>query len=118
VLYGVCEAFMEGAKEVKKIGETTYHWKMEIAGRAVEFDTELVEAVENQRIAWKSIGDFASKGSWSFEPAAEGTNVGYVMDYEIPGIMGAIFDKLKISKEMEKGMNQSLQTLKKILEGK
>ena len=109
--------FMEGAEEVKKIGETTYHWKMEMAGRAVEFDTELVEAVENQKIAWKSVGDFVSKGTWSFAPAAEGTTVGYVMDYEIPGLMGALFDKLKVSKEMEKGMNQSLQNLKKILEG-
>lgn len=109
--------FMEGAKEIKKTGETTYHWKMEMAGRAVEFDTELVEAVENQKIAWKSVGDFVSKGSWSFAPAAEGTTVGYVMDYEMPGLMGAIFDKLKVSKEMEKGMNQSLQNLKKTLEG-
>lgn len=109
--------FMEGAKEIKKTGEATYHWKMEMAGRAVEFDTELVEAVENQKIAWKSVGDFVSKGSWSFAPAAEGTTVGYVMDYEMPGLMGAIFDKLKVSKEMEKGMNQSLQNLKKTLEG-
>jgi len=40
-----------------------------------------------------------------------------VMDYEIPGIMGKIFDKVKVSKEMEKSMETSLQKFKEILEG-
>ncbi len=109
--------FMTGVKEISKTGDTAFHWKMDIAGRAIEFDTELVEAVENQKIAWESTGEFASKGSWSFEPATEGTTVGYVMDYTIPGIMGAIFDKVKVSKEVEKGMEESLQALKALLEG-
>ena len=108
--------FMEGAKEITKINDTKYHWKMETAGRMVEFDTEAVEITENKKIAWKSIGDFKSTGFWTFSPSDEGASVTYVMDYEIPGLMGKIFDKVTISKEMEKGMESSLQKLKEILE--
>lgn len=109
--------FMESAKEIKMTGEKVAHWKMEMMGRAMEFDTEMTENVENKKIAWKSAGDLTSTGSWSFEPTAEGTNVTYVMDYEMPGIMGKIFDKLKVSKEVEKDMDNSLQKMKEFLEG-
>lgn len=108
--------FMEGAKEIKATGDTSAHWKMEMAGRTVEFDTEMTENIENKKIAWKSGGDFAAVGSWAFEPADEGTKIEMVMDYEIPGIMGKIFDKVKVSKDMEKDMETSLQNLKELLE--
>jgi uncharacterized membrane protein len=89
---------------------------MEMAGRDVEFDTEMTENIENKKVAWKSGGDFAAMGSWTFEPTDEGTTLEMVMDYEIPGIMGKLFDKVKVSKEMEKSMETSLQNLKKLLE--
>jgi uncharacterized membrane protein len=108
--------FMEGAKEIKMIGDATAHWTMEMAGRAMEFDTEMVENVENKKIAWKSLGDFVAAGSWSFEPSAQGTEIEMVMDYDIPGVLGKIFDKIKISKEMEKNMESSLKKMKEILE--
>jgi uncharacterized membrane protein len=108
--------FMDGAKEIKTTGDTTAHWKMEMAGRDVEFDTEMTENIENKKVAWKSGGDFAAMGSWTFEPTDEGTTLEMVMDYEIPGIMGKLFDKVKVSKEMEKSMETSLQNLKKLLE--
>ncbi|KYK32325.1 MAG: SRPBCC family protein [Theionarchaea archaeon] len=109
--------FMETAKEIKMTGENKAHWKMEMVGRAMEFDTEMTENIENKKIAWKSAGDMASTGSWRLEPTAEGTTVEYVMDYEMPGIMGKIFDKLKVSKEVEKNMETSLQKMKEFLEG-
>jgi uncharacterized membrane protein len=108
--------FMGGAKEIKMTGDTTAHWTMEMAGRAMEFDTEMIENIENKKIAWKSLGDFVAAGSWSFEPSAQGTEVQMVMDYDIPGVLGKIFDKIKISKEMEKNMESSLKKMKEILE--
>jgi uncharacterized membrane protein len=108
--------FMEGAKEITMTGDKTAHWKMEIAGRMVEFDTEMTDVIENNKIAWKSKGDFAAKGSWTFEPAEEGTKIKMLMDYEIPGVMGKIFDKVKVSKDMEKNMETSLRNLKELIE--
>ncbi len=110
--------FMKGAKEIKTTGEKTAHWKMEMVGRTMEFDTEMTEVIENKKIAWKSLGDFVAKGSWGFEPTAQGTEVQMVMDYEIPGVLGKIFDKIKVSKETEKDMESSLQKMKQLIEGK
>ena len=109
--------FMVSADEITKIGENKFHWKSSVGGRAIEFDTEMVESIENRKLAWQSVGDFAAKGSWILVPTDEGTMVEMVMDYEIPGIMGKIFDKVKVSKEMEKSMETSLQKFKEILEG-
>jgi uncharacterized membrane protein len=109
--------FMEGAKEITVTGEKSSHWKMEMAGREVEFDNEMTEIIENKKLAWKSGGDFAAKGSWVFEPVDNGTKLSMVMDYEIPGILGKIFDKVKVSKDMEKNVEKSLQNLKNLLEG-
>jgi uncharacterized membrane protein len=108
--------FMEGAKEIKMASDKTAHWKMEMAGRIVEFDTEMTDVIENKKIAWKSKGDFAAIGSWAFEPTDEGTKIEMLMDYEIPGIMGKIFDKVKVSKDMEKNMESSLQKLRELVE--
>ncbi|MGC1119726.1 MAG: SRPBCC family protein [Candidatus Methanofastidiosia archaeon] len=108
--------FMEGAKKIKMTGDTIAHWTMEMAGRTMEFDTEMTENIENKKIAWKSIGDFVAAGSWSLEPTAQGTEIEMVMDYDIPGVLGKIFDKIKISKEMEKNMEASLKRMKEILE--
>jgi uncharacterized membrane protein len=108
--------FMLSAKEIKLIGDKTAHWTMEMAGRAMEFDTEMIENIKNKKIAWKSIGDFATQGSWTLEPTAQGTQIAMVMDYDVPGVLGKIFDKVKISKEMEKNMEASLNKMKEILE--
>lgn len=110
-------AFMTGVKEITKTSDTKYHWKMETGGRTIEFDTEPTEIIENRKVAWTSTGDFTSNGSWTFEPTDGGTKCAYVMDYEIPGLIGKIFDKVTISKEMEKGMENSLQKMKELLEG-
>lgn len=108
--------FMEGAKEIKMTSDKTARWKMEMAGRIVEFDTEMTDVIENKKITWKSKGDFAAIGSWAFEPTDEGTKIEMLMDYEIPGIMGKIFDKVKVSKDMEKNMESSLQKLRELVE--
>ena len=110
--------FMAEIKEVKRTGDRTSHWKLEVSGRAIECEGEITEMIENKRIVWRSTGDFVSEGSWSFEPTAEGTKVTHVMDYKLPGIVGAIIDRIKVAKEVEKNMERNLQAMKALLEGK
>lgn len=85
---------METVKETKKTGDKTSHWKLEAYGRAMECDGEITEMIENKRIAW------------SLESTPDGTKVTHVIDYELPGVMGAIIDKIKVSKEMEKSLEE------------
>jgi uncharacterized membrane protein len=46
--------FMEGVKEVKRLGPKRLHWKAEIAGQDTEWDAEITEETADQRIAWRS----------------------------------------------------------------
>jgi len=110
--------FMETAKEIRKTGAGTYHWTLELGGRTLRLDGETIEIVEKERLAWTSSGDFVSQGSWRLEPTAEGTKLTNVMDYELPGLVGAIMDRIKVSKEMEKNMERNLNNMKALLEGK
>ena len=110
--------FMETAKEIKRTGDRTFRWKLEIGGRTLELDGETTEIVENETLAWRSTGDFVSEGSWILEPIPEGTKLTNVMDYQLPGVVGAIMDRVKVSKDMEKNMERNLQNMKALLEGK
>jgi len=48
-----------------------------------------------------------------------GTELATAMNYELPySILGKIVDKLKVSKDIEKGMARTLQNLKNLLEKK
>ena len=110
--------FMETVKEVKRTGDRTSHWKLEPGGRAMECDAETTEIIEQKRLVWRSTGDFQSEGSWRLEATGEGTRVTHLMDYKLPGIVGVVIDRIKVSKEMEKSMERNLQTMKTLLEGK
>jgi uncharacterized membrane protein len=48
--------FMEGVKEVTQLDATRLHWKTEIAGQDKEWDAEITEQTEDQRLAWTSRG--------------------------------------------------------------
>jgi uncharacterized membrane protein len=48
--------FMEGVKEVKRLGPKRLHWKVEIAGQDKEWDAEITEETADQRLAWTSQG--------------------------------------------------------------
>jgi uncharacterized membrane protein len=48
--------FMEGVKEVKRLGPKRLHWKAEIAGQDKEWDAEITEETADQRLAWTSQG--------------------------------------------------------------
>jgi uncharacterized membrane protein len=108
--------FMASINEVKMTGEKTSHWKLNIGGRDLETDGETIEITPHSRIAWKSIGEFQSEGSWNLQPTADRTKVTHVMDYNLPGVLGAIIDRVRVSKTVESNIELSLQALKALLE--
>lgn len=97
---------------------TTSHWATEVGDSRAEWDAENTEWVENERMAWRTTsGNLSAFGSNTLKPVAGGTELTWVMDYELPySILGKIVDKLKVSKDMEKGMERALQNLKSLLE--
>jgi uncharacterized membrane protein len=84
-----------------------------------EFDTEIIEFEKNKRLSIRTIG--ASKFKWQgtdvLETTAKGTKLTSTIDYEPPySVLGKILDKLMVHKDIEKGIERSLNDMKKALE--
>jgi uncharacterized membrane protein len=63
--------FMTGVKEVTRLDETRSHWKAQIAGKAREWDAEIVERIPEQRIVWKSQRGAINEGVVTFRGLSE-----------------------------------------------
>jgi uncharacterized membrane protein len=89
-------------------------------GMAGDIRVELDLKYKNERMAWRTIsGDIAMFGTITLNPVDEGTKLTYTINYELPySILGKVIGKLKIRKDLEKGMTKSLQNLKNRVEKK
>ena len=81
-------AFMPHLERVDPLGGSRTHWVARgPAGMRVEWDAELINDIENELIAWKSIegADVVSAGSVSFRPAPRGgTELRATLQYAPP----------------------------------
>ena len=64
--------FMEGVKEVRQIDDAHLHWVAEIEGKTVEWDSELVQQVPDQVIAWHTVSGAFNSGAARFAALDEG----------------------------------------------
>jgi uncharacterized membrane protein len=97
------------------------HFISVAGGTTAETDLEVTEFVKNQKFAQRSIGASKTKMAFSYtlEPTAKGTKVAFNMDYEVPySILGKLIDKLKVHKDVEKGITKLLENIKKAIEAK
>lgn len=80
-----------------------------------EFNVEITEYIETEKAIWRSTaGTFTAFGTTTLNPTEAGTELTFVIDYELPySILGKIIDKLRVSKEIEKGTERALEKLKK-----
>ena len=107
-------SFMEGVTETRQIDDTHLHWKVSIAGKEKEFDTEIVEQVPDQRIAWRSIGGAPNAGTVRFEPLNKArTRVQLTMEYEPQTFFEKAADSLGI---VSRKVDDAADRFRKILE--
>ncbi|MFV2121381.1 SRPBCC family protein [Streptomyces sp. Act-28] len=80
--------FMEGVEEVTQLDDRHNHWTTKIGGVRREFDTEIIDQLPEERIAWRTVsGDTQQKGVVSFQRVdATHTRVELVMDVEPTGL--------------------------------
>lgn len=87
--------FMPHLVSVRKTGARRSHWVAKApAGRTVEWDAEVINEVQNELIAWRTVhgSDVVSAGSVHFKPSGpdRGTQVYVHMQYHPPaGRVGA-----------------------------
>ncbi len=97
--------FMEGVEEVVQVDDRRNHWKTQIAGVRREFDTEIVDQVPDERIAWRTTGgEISQHGIVTFRRLDEGhTKVNLVMDVQSDGAAERMADMVGILDRRAKG---------------
>jgi uncharacterized membrane protein len=113
--------FMKYLESVRLLDDQHSHWTWALpSGHRLEWDSEIVNDIPNQLIAWKTLGaaDLANAGSVHFRtaPAGRGTEVRAVMDYEpIGGRPGHFVAKL-LGIAPEQMLREDLHRFKQLME--
>ncbi|MEU6254492.1 SRPBCC family protein [Streptomyces sp. NPDC047043] len=97
--------FMEGVEEVTQLDDTHNHWTTKIGGVRREFDTEIVDQLPDERIAWRTIGgDTKQMGMVRFQSLDDlHTRVELVMDIDSSGPAEKTADLLGLMNRRVKG---------------
>jgi uncharacterized membrane protein len=82
--------FIPDLESVTTLGGGRSHWVARVpGGKRVEWDSEVINELPGELIAWKTVGepDVAHAGSVHFtdSPGGRGTEMRIVLDYEPPG---------------------------------
>lgn len=98
---------------------STLHFVGKAGGSQSEWDMEITEFEKDRKVAMRTIGasKFRMSAFRTIEPMAKGSKLTIAMDYEVPySILGKIVDRLRVSKDIEKQSERTLQSIKKALE--
>lgn len=93
------------------------HWKIEVAGKQVEWDIEIEQFIPNQAIGWKSIHGPKHTGRITFSPLGDNTVVHMTLNYAPYPLLRLPFVQ-PMSGRMERSIQQVLRDFKSALEGK
>jgi uncharacterized membrane protein len=113
--------FMRHLESVQTMGEGRSRWRATgPAGTTFEWEAEITEEVENERIAWRSLAgsDVETSGSVRFEraPGARGTEVRVDLQYRPPaGRVGRTIAWL-FGEEPEQQVRDDLRRFKQVVE--
>jgi uncharacterized membrane protein len=109
-------SFMEGVKSVRQLGDKSLAWKAEIAGKEVEWTSEITQQEPDTRIGWRSTGGSQNAGSASFAALSpQKTRVTLRITYEPDGGLETAAAMLGIVKLRVKG---DVERFKKFIESR
>jgi len=110
---------LDHLESVTDLGGGRSHWVAKgPAGTRIEWDSEIVNDIPGELIAWKTVGepDVAHAGSVHFTPSGSGTEVRFVMDYEPPaGRLVAVAARV-IGESPDQKIREDLRRLKTLFE--
>ena len=100
-----------------KVGATV-HVISDIAGAKGEWDAEITEYKDNEKVSWRTTGgNMTIIYNAILNPSKAGTKLTTSFDYELPySVLGKLIDKLRVHKAMEKESEKALQKMKEIAE--
>ncbi|MET7762367.1 SRPBCC family protein [Streptomyces sp. NPDC005336] len=97
--------FMEGVDQVTQVDDRHNHWTTSIAGVHREFDTEIVDQLPDERIAWRTTGGgVQQQGLVTFKPLdPHHTRVELAMVFQPNGVAEKAADMTGILDHRVKG---------------
>jgi uncharacterized membrane protein len=97
--------FMEGVEQITQLDDRHNHWITSVAGSRREFDTEIVDQLPDERVAWRTVsGDVKQKGVVTFQRLDDThTRVHLAMDIEPTGVAERVADMVGIVDRRAKG---------------
>ena len=113
--------FMSQIDSIESSGNGHSHWVLKpVAGKKISWDAEIINDVNGELIAWRSLpgADIDHAGSVHFEaaPGGRGTRVKVTMEYQPPaGKLGAVAAKL-FGVAPEGVVKSDLRRLKQLVE--
>ena len=113
---------MSHLESVEMINDRMSHWVVKAfpGGPAIEWDAEIVNEVENERIGWRSLAgsDVDTAGSVRFRPveSGSGTEVTVTLQYDVPGgTVGRAIARL-LGQDPERMIAEDLAQFKRAME--
>jgi uncharacterized membrane protein len=109
--------FMNNVKEVRPLGGGRYHWIARVLGQKQEWDSEVTDQQENERLSWRNLSGPTNIGTIWLQPLPNNrTAVQLRMEYTPPG--GVVGQKLEqLTESHRKQVKQSLENLRRAFTG-
>lgn len=109
--------FMDNVEAVRPLGGGRYHWVARILGRKQEWDAEVTDQQENQRISWRSVSGAPNIGTVFLQPLPNNkTRVQLRMEYVPPG--GAVGQQLdKLTQSTRREVRKDLENFRRVITG-
>ena len=87
--------FMEGVESVQQLDDKRLHWKAKVAGKAQEWDAEIVEQVPDRVISWRSTSGARNDGTVRFTSSSQSkTKIEVEMHWEPADVAERVGDVL------------------------
>jgi len=111
--------WMSHVRDVRYLGGDRYHWIVDgPAGKPVEWDSELLNVVENQEMTWRSVegSQVDHTGRVRFEEDGDGTRIHVLLRYYPPGgVVGHVVAKA-FGVDPKTSMDDDLLRMKSVVE--
>jgi len=112
--YEIFPRIMQGVREAQPVDDRHIHWRAEIWGKDVEWDSEITRVDPGRRIAWRSINGPENGGYIEFVPVSpDQTQIKIHIDYEPGSVVGNVGAALGAT---DSYVHRSLEHFKDFLE--
>ncbi|HHI93986.1 MAG TPA: hypothetical protein ENK04_10825 [Gammaproteobacteria bacterium] len=103
-------------KKVTRISNNSYHWEVNLAGMALEWDAELLKTEKPKYLSWRSIRGIENCGEYVLEPQDGKTRLIFRMEYHLPSRVFEVVVNTFLESSFNRWLAEILSNLKKVIE--